>query len=102
MKSYGGYNESLLVFDEVSPTISIEDYYDKYISSGNGLTTNIALVFAIYNSNYNYGNEIINILNKEPGNYIKEIIYDVEKEIVRNNLNNDYEEIKEYIIRKYS
>lgn len=46
--------------------------------------------------------DIINILNKEPGNYIKEIIYDVEKEIVRNNLNNDYEEIKEYVIRKYS
>lgn len=46
--------------------------------------------------------DIINILRKEPGNYIKDIIHDVEKEIVRNNLNNDYEEIKNYIIKKYS
>ena len=94
MKSYGGYNESLLVFDEVSPTISIEDYYDKYISSGNGLTTNIALVFAIYNSNYNYGNEIINILkntNTKATFFIDGIILDNNLEFVNNLLTNNNE-----------
>ena len=52
MKNYGSYNESLLVFDEVSPSISIDDYYDKYISSGNGVTTDIALIFTIEDSTY--------------------------------------------------
>lgn len=45
MKQYGSYNESLLVFEEVEPSISMEDYYDKYISSGNGFTNRISLVF---------------------------------------------------------
>ncbi|HIT10264.1 MAG TPA: hypothetical protein IAC24_01515 [Candidatus Onthousia faecigallinarum] len=47
MKRYGSYNENLYVFEEVEPTISIEDYYDKYISSGNGLTNTIAFIFVI-------------------------------------------------------
>ncbi len=62
MKGYGSYNESLLVFEEVAPTISIDDYYDKYISSGNGLTTNIALVFTVDNSSYT--SNIIEILKE--------------------------------------
>ncbi len=47
MKQYGSYSDSLLVFRETKPTISISDYYDKYISSGNGFTNNIALVFKV-------------------------------------------------------
>ena len=58
MKGYGSYNEALLVFEEVKPSISIDDYYDKYISSGNGISTNIALVFTIDNNSY-----IDNLLN---------------------------------------
>lgn len=62
MKNYGKYNESLLVFDEVEPTISVEDYYDKYISSGNGFTTNIALVFTINKDTY--VDNVLNILKE--------------------------------------
>ena len=47
MQKYGAYNESLLVFEEVEPTLSKEEYYDKYIISGNGFTNKIALVFPI-------------------------------------------------------
>lgn len=47
MKQYGSYSDSLLVFSQSKPTISISDYYDKYISSGNGFTNNIALVFTV-------------------------------------------------------
>ncbi len=47
MKQYGEYNESLLVFEEVTPTISLDEYYDKYISSGNTLKEKIALVFEV-------------------------------------------------------
>ena len=51
MKSYGNYNESLMVFKEVKPIISIDDYYDKYIASGNGLTSSVSLVFTLTDSN---------------------------------------------------
>ncbi len=47
MKQYGEYNESLLVFEEVTPTVSMDEYYDKYIASGNTLKEKIALVFEV-------------------------------------------------------
>ena len=47
MKKYGGYNEALIVFKESTPTISVDEYYDKYIVSGNGFTNYISLVFEI-------------------------------------------------------
>ncbi len=47
MKKYGGYNESLIVFKKSTPTISVDEYYDKYIVSGNGFTNYISLVFEI-------------------------------------------------------
>lgn len=47
MKQYGEYNESLLVFEEVSPTVSMDEYYDKYISSGNTLKDKVSLVFEV-------------------------------------------------------
>ena len=45
--------------------------------------------------------EISKILNRNPGSYLKDIMKDIEKEIVRNNLDNDYEKINEYIINKF-
>lgn len=47
MKQYGSYRESLLVFEEVDPSVSLDDYYDKYVQSGNGLDRNISLVFKV-------------------------------------------------------
>lgn len=47
MKQYGEYNESLFVFKEVEPTVSMDEYYDKYIASGNALKEKIALVFEV-------------------------------------------------------
>lgn len=48
------------------------------------------------------GNDISSILNKEPGQYIKEIFTDIEKKILDNKLNNNYEEIKKYILDNYN
>ena len=45
--------------------------------------------------------EIANILGKEPGSYIKDIIGDIEENIVNNRLNNDYDSIENYIKEKY-
>jgi len=50
MKRYGTYNESLTVFEEVFPTISIDDYYDKYISMGSGINNDVSLVFEVNNN----------------------------------------------------
>lgn len=47
------------------------------------------------------GLEIAKELNKKPGNYLKEIIKDIEKHIVYNDLPNDKEAIKQYIITHY-
>jgi len=45
--------------------------------------------------------EIAYLLNQRPGSYIKDIINDLEKQIVYNNLKNDKEEISKYIIDNY-
>ncbi len=45
MKKYGTYNEALTTFKEVSPKISINNYYDKYIVKGNSKDKSVALVF---------------------------------------------------------
>lgn len=48
------------------------------------------------------GKNISDILKREPSKYIKEIMEDLEINILNNKLNNNYEEIKEYIIKKYN
>lgn len=47
MKKYASYNEALIETKEVKPTISIENYYDKYIVRGNKSKKEIAFVFPI-------------------------------------------------------
>lgn len=47
MKSYGEYNDELYVFDEVEPTVSIDDYYDKYINLGRNDNNKVSLVFKV-------------------------------------------------------
>lgn len=61
MKQYGTYNEIMTTLKEVEPTISINDYYDKYIISGNKSKKSIALVFKVEEK---LPPEIINILDK--------------------------------------
>lgn len=63
MKSYGIYNEALTVFEEVKPTISVDDYYDKYISSGNGIYQDVGLVTKL--SNNSDAKEIIEVLKNK-------------------------------------
>lgn len=58
MKKYGTYNESLTVFKEELPAISIDDYYDKYISQGSGINHDVSLVFEV-----KVGDNIANVLN---------------------------------------
>ncbi len=45
--------------------------------------------------------DIPKILNKKPGGYIKSIIDDIEKKILNNELENDYDILKTYILNSY-
>lgn len=45
--------------------------------------------------------EICSILNKEPGPYLKDIFNDLEYQITMEQLPNDYDDLKNYIITKY-
>ena len=59
MKKYGTYNESLITVENVKPTISIEDNYDKYLI-GSANKKDISLVFIGNNLE-----EVFSILKKE-------------------------------------
>lgn len=45
--------------------------------------------------------EIMELLDREPGSYLKEIFNDLEKEILYRRLKNDKDKIYEYIVNKY-
>ncbi len=47
MKKYGSYNEALTTLKETSPTISVNDYYDKYVVTGNSEDREVALIFKV-------------------------------------------------------
>ena len=47
MSQYEKYNDSLYVFDEVEPEVSINTYFDKYVESGREDSKDVALVFDI-------------------------------------------------------
>ena len=103
MKQYGAYNESLTVFKETKPSLSIEDTYDKFVISGNEEKKEVALVFPIYNTSE--PEKIIQILNQEnivatffvDGLWLENNLDLVKKmnnhEIEILNYNNRYEEI---------
>jgi len=48
------------------------------------------------------GNDIVKILNRKPGEYIKEIIQDLEINILDGKINNNYNDIEKYIVKKYN
>lgn len=95
------------------------DITDKYVLYKNGLylcsivaqikNIDIKKITKIYNELSIYSLqeinikpiEIANILNKKPGSFIKDILKDIEKQIVYGKLDNDEKLIKEYILNKY-
>lgn len=82
MKQYGSYNEVLTTLKEVKPTVTVEDYYDKFIISGNPQKKSVALVFKVEKKSPNI---IVKILNQKDalGTFFIDGYY----------LENNYEEI---------
>ncbi len=63
MKKYGGFKESLLVFEEVKPGVSLEEYYDRYVIRGNALKNSVSLVFKV--SANDDVSKILSVLNEK-------------------------------------
>ena len=47
MKKNNKYDKSMYVFEEISPSISLNNRYDKYIISGNKAQNKVALIFKV-------------------------------------------------------
>lgn len=102
MKQYGTYNEILTTLKDIEPTISVDDYYDKYITGGNPIKRSISLVFKVEK---NSPKEIINILKNNnvsatffiDGIYLEnnteEVVSMNNHELELLNYNGDYDEI---------
>ena len=60
MSQYGKYNDSLYVFDEVEPEVSINTYFDKYVESGREDSKDVALVFDILR--FDYMDDVLSLL----------------------------------------
>lgn len=63
MKRYGSYNSSLLEYNDIIPSISIENNFDKYVIGGNKNKNMVSLIFLV-TKNDNIDN-IIKILNSK-------------------------------------
>lgn len=57
MKKIGKYHSSLLVYKEISPTVSLEEHYHKYVTGGNPSKKAVSFIFKIY-----YNEEIASVL----------------------------------------
>lgn len=102
MKQYGTYNEILTTLKDIEPNISVDDYYDKYIISGNPIKRSISLVFKVETSS---PKEVLSILknNNIPATFFIDGIYlenNTEEIVSMNNhelellsYNKDYDEI---------
>ena len=45
--------------------------------------------------------DIAKILNKEPGNYLSDILIDIENKIITSDINNDYDSLVNYVKSNY-
>ena len=83
MKSYGEYNDELYVFDEVEPTVSMDDYYDKYISLGRNDSNKVSIVFKVEKNDSL--EDVLNILKNNNVNatfFIDGVLLNSNKDII--------------------
>ena len=80
MKKYGSFDEGLLIFEEVLPTISISNNYDKYIIKGNSSIQSVSLVFIMENTFYI--DDILSILKDKEVN----VTFFINSQIINNDI----------------
>lgn len=93
MHEINTYNEDYLIFNEIKPTISLEDNKDKIIIKGNKEKQSISLIFEKYNSLSNYllqkGHKVDILLSEKS--------YDNNYELINNTNNSIYYEVEDYL-----
>lgn len=80
MKKYGSFDAGLLVFEEVIPTISTTNNYDKFIIKGNSNKQSISLIFKLKNTSYI--DEILDILKDKKA----KVTFFITKDIISNDI----------------
>jgi len=108
MKKFGNYNDSLLVFKEVEPVVSIKEHYDYFINRGNSNKKEVSLVFKVVDTFY--VEEIIDVLKEKEvvGTFfVKGDVLinnpDIIKLLSQNNqkiafLDGDWDEVKKFLM----
>lgn len=80
MKKYGSFDAGLLVFEEVIPTISTSNNYDKFIIKGNSSKQSISLIFKLQNTFYI--DELLDILKDKE----VEVTFFITNDIITNDI----------------
>lgn len=93
MKKLGYFEESLIIYKDTYPEISIHNNYNKYIIQGNTLNKNIALIYIINNNTLD---DVINIIKTKN---IK-INFFIDSNTLNNNIN-IIDKLKNYEIYNY-
>ena len=57
------FNEDLIVFEEIMPTVSLQNTFDKYIRRGNVTKTNVSIIIIV--DDPSYVENILDILNSK-------------------------------------
>lgn len=63
MKRYGKFNSNLLEYNEILPTVTIQDNYEKYIISGNAEKNMVSLIFLVEENDSI--NDILKVLDEK-------------------------------------
>lgn len=50
MKKIGTFNDKYIIYNEIRPTITINNQYDKYIISGNPKKNTVSIIFKVYDN----------------------------------------------------
>ena len=69
MKEKGLYDQTFYIYDSLVPAISLDDNFDKYITSGNFEKRMVSLVFIVENKNIS---DIQNIVGNTPVSFVIE------------------------------
>ncbi len=67
MKSMGLYDDSLYVYNDIKPEISVNDYIDHYITNGNPKKQMVSLLFIV---NQEKISDIINVIGDTKVNFV--------------------------------
>ena len=92
MKQYGSYNETLTTIKEITPKISIDNNYDKYLIGGNQIDKKVSLVFTI-KENRDFTNILKILDNKKISGtfFIDGTFLEKNASIIRNEKHHEFE-----------